>query len=669
MTRTSHSYKLAVKSIDDSPKGSVVRAVIMAPVTDLQGEVIDTRSLILPLKGGGTVRGYELTRDHKLNITLVTNHDLKDGRMNRDVRQIIGSVTCGELNEFDELVVDISFSSIAIAQDMYTLVKEGHLDDVFSIVAWHNGPDSDGIIRNAEPIQLGLVWKSANQRARVLAKALGEGATVTKVDVNAKKELLAAKQAEVESLESEISEAEAEEQEVVKSAEEIEAEQKAADDAAAEKAKADQEAADAKAAEEAAEEDKRKAEEEAEAARKKEEEDNVSTTQKELAAKAAAAKVNEEARQAETVVDDTKRRALAVKGLTALRNRDSGEVARINKELEKTATADIKQIAAKAAEDGRAGYGDVSGEGTATSFLQAELDATAAKLYEGVGGIVAKVTKKTLTGNSTEYRKRIKRERLQYAPAPYGKNKKVQHLLPAWFNAKVQPWAVIAAWDEELAEDAPYDFFNEVTEDLFDGALWNEEFMILGFAGGTFGGRVYEATGILPILKTAGDRYAQYTVDSTFPKVLATAIGNIISTQRNPQITLAMTRTTRAQLAGIQDADGNLLFTGNGQTLDLGLLGTVSIEEVDERNVPNGQILVGDMSQYIDLEKGGVKILGSQHASLDGVSLYQSDGEALRARQRIGGGPLFPEAFYVLGTQTVASGVALPAQPTADVVV
>lgn len=663
MTKQKTIRQLSFKSLTDVSEGkqSIVRAVLTAPVEDSDGEIYDTYTMRVPLKGGGYKLGADLDGTEDLNITFVTNHDLATGGINRDVRETIGRVMRGKLNDQGEFVVDLFFSSIKEAQDMYTLVIEGCLDDCLSLVYWHYGEDTDGIIRNAEPFQLGIVWKSANQRARVIAssKSLKEGNIVTKIDVEAKKKQLAAKQAEVDAAQDEVAALESE----IESAEKPEG-----DDADADaQAKQEQEAKEAADAAELAEKETEEAEEkrkaEAEAAEKVEKKEVT----KNLSTKASASKPNSDVRQEEEQMDTTERKALAVKAMGAIRRNDSGAAMQIEKELEKTADTDTKKLADKAAADGRATYGGVTGEGTSNSFLQAELDAEAAKLYETVGGIVKRVTKKSLTGNSTEYRKRIKRDRLQYAPAPYGKNKKVQHVLPAWAEFKVQPWAVIAAWDEEIAEDSPYDYFAEVTEDLVDGALWNEEFMILGFAGGVFGGRTYAPTGILPILKTAGGRYAQYTIDSTFVKKLTEAYGNIVSTSRNPKIGLAMTRKTRANLAGIQDADGNLLFTGDGDKINLGLLGEVYIEEVEARNVPDNQILIGDFSQYYDLEKGGVRILGSQHATLDSVSLFQSDGEALRGRQRIGGGPLFKEAFYVLGTAAVGTGIVLPAQPTADV--
>lgn len=654
MTKKSTLQQLSVKSLDSDGEKSVVQAILTAPIPDGDGEVYDTHSMQVPLRGGGSKRASELDGTEELNIPFVTNHDLKTGGINVDVRETIGKVIRGKLNEAGEFVVDLFFSSIKEAQDMYTLVKEGCLDDCLSLVYWHYGASEDGVIYNAEPFQLGVVWKSSNERARVMAKSMSlkERNDVTKVDVEAKKKELAAKQAEVEALETEVQEAEAagvaeDGKQENQNEEQSENKETQAEAEKAEEARKAKEAEEAQAKADADAEEKRKTEE-AEAARKKEEEKEV--TAKEVAAKAAASAPNGDVKQEQTNINDTKdTRELAVKSLRALRDGDFSQVRSMTKKL-----------AAKAA--GRGAYEDITGEDTEVSILSAQIDNDARKLYEESGGLASRVTKKHLNGSNTEYKFRKKSGRFVFKPAPYGSAKEVQHIAPVYESVKVQPWAVIAAWDEEAAEDTPYDYYADVTADLGDGALFNEEFLIMGFGGGTFGGRTYAATGILPILKTAGNRSEQYVADSTFPAKLAAAMGKVVSTTRNARIDLVMTRATRATLAGIADADGRLMFTG-GNNIDLGLMGSVDIVEVDESILPDGQIVVGDLTQYVSVEKGGLKLLASQHATIDGVSLYQTDGEALRARQRLAGAPYFNESFYVL---TLGTTITVPAIPTVD---
>ena len=656
MTKKSALQHLSVKSLSTDGEGSMVQAVLTAPVPDSDGEVYDTRSMQVPIRGGGYKRGEDLDGTEELNIPFVTNHDLKTGGINIDVRETIGKVVRGKLNDAGEFVVDLFFSSIKEAQDMYTLIKEGCLDDCLSLVYWHYGESDDGVIYNAEPFQLGIVWKSANERARVIAKSMSlkERNNVTKkIDVEAKKKELAAKQAEVEALESEVKEAEAvdagdqETDEQKQAREQAEADAQAQEEAKKAEAeeKAQKEADEAKAKADAEAEEKRKAEE-AEAAKKAEEEKEV--TAKQTAAKAAAGAPNKDVEQDTSKVNDTREtKELAVKSLSALRNGDYSQMRSM-----------AKKLAAKA--DGRGSYEDITGEDSEVSILSAQIDNDARKLYEEAGGLASRVTKKHLNGSNVEYKFRKKNGRLVFKPAPYGTDKDVQHIEPVYESVKVQPWAVIAAWDEEAAEDTPFDYYEDVTADLSDGALFNEEFLIMGFGGGTFAGRTYAATGILPILKTAGNRSEKYTADETFPAKLAVAMGKVVSTTRNARISLVMTRVTRASLAGIADQDGRLLFTG-GNSLDLGLMGTVDIVEVDESILPDGQIVIGDLTQYVSVEKGGLKLLASQHASVDGVSLYQTDGEALRARQRLAGAPYFNESFYVL---TLGNAITVPAIPS-----
>lgn len=661
MTKQKSSQHVSVKAMETLPKGkgTIITACLTAPVTDSDGEVYDTDTMQIPLKGGGYVNGSELNDSQDLNIPIVTNHDLETGQINRDVRQTIGRVMSGHLNDARELITKLYFSSIEEAQKIATLIEEGVLDDCLSLVYWHYGEASDGVIYNAEPFQLGVVWKSANQRARVIASSKSlktEGDDVSKRDAETIKKELAAKQAESEALEAELKEAEAETPvEPEQLAPEVTEEKPVTEEtptATPTPVEEDDDKEEVPVATPTNDQDKEEPGESEE-----------SVDPKQTAAKSAATKPNADVKQPTThEVDETRAKELAVKSMQALRNGDSATFAGIQKELSKVVDSDVaKRVSAKDA--GRLAYGDIE-----DTFTQALIDQDFARLYKEAGGVASRVSKKTLTGNNPIYRKRLKKSRYAFAPAPYGGNKKVQHVLPEYAEFKVQPWAVIAAWDEEAAEDAPFDFFQDVNDDLLESALANEEFMIVGFDGGTFGGRTYERTGILAIAKEATERvtnpvdmYTQYTANSTFTTTLATVLGNVRSTRRNARYSLVMSRTTLASLAGIQDADGKLLFTG-GSTLDLGLLGTVDIVEVDAELVPGNQIIVGDLAMYQEVEKGGVKLLGSQHATLDTVSLYQSDGEALRARQRIGGGLLFNEAFHVLGTGTA---IVLPTQPTA----
>lgn len=656
MTKQKSLQHVSVKAMETAPKGmgTIVTACLTAPVVDSDGEVYDTYSMQVPVKGGGYVTGKDLDDSQDLNIPIVTNHDLETGQINRDVRETIGRVMSGHLDDEGKLITKLYFSSIAEAQKIATLIDEGVLDDCLSLVYWHYGASSDGVIYNSEPFQLGVVWKSANQRARVIASSKSlktEGNDVPKRDAETIRKELAAKQADVEALETELQDAEpveshdAADDKQAPDADKAEDKKTEGDEVKADDA---QDTQDDSNEEEAEEETNDQADES---------EDKEAPVKQEIAAKAAAGKVNTDAKQPTVQDDPDAARELAAKSLRALRAGDSAGFAQFQKEIAKVADGEVsKVVSAKA--DGRLAYEDIEG-----TYTQALIDQDFARLYKEAGGVASKVSKKHLTGNNPSYRKRIKASRYVFAPAPYGKEKVVQHNIDQYKEWKVQPWAVIAAWDEEAAEDSPFDYMQDVTNDLFDGALANEEFLIIGFDGGTYRGRTYERTGVLAHLKAAGGRYTQYAADKTFVPKLAAVLGSVRSTSRNATYSLTMSRSTLASLSGVQTDNGELLFAGAGQSINMGMLGNVNIVEVDDELLPNGQIIVGDWSMYQEVEKGGVKLLGSQHATVDGVSLYQTDGEALRARQRLGGGPLFNEAFWVMGTGT---GITLPTQPAAQ---
>lgn len=604
------------KATDVNVKEKLVTAIVTAPTLDRDGDVIDTASILVPLKDGSLVRAETLTGSEQVDVPFQIDHD-------PSVKSTIGSAKSARYTENGELEVVFRVSSRELAQEMFTLLDEGHLNNAFSITFMYDWEDIEGgILKNVELIEISLVYRGSNRNARLIAisKSIKEKQMEKSAELTEAEAKLAAAQKEVDELKAKESE--------VTPVETTET-----------PAPAPQPTETAAPAETPA-----PAEEPAEQEQLKEEKSKMTTEQKVIATKTPAQATQEDAPKA---FDEKKVRETAIKAIQALRSGDTFTLNNLNKELG-------KELKKKSLEDGRQPYAEVESD-----FTQALISWDVTSLYQESGGLSALVNHKSLTGNMTSYRKRIRNARFVFKPAPYGAAKDVQHLKDTFKEYKVQPWAVIAAWDEEIAEDMPYNYYAEVTADLNDGALFNDEFMIMAFDGGVFGGRTYERTGILPTLKEAGGRWSKLVYDKTLPAQLTAALGNIVSTTRNAVITIGGTRTTLAKIAGITDTDGRLLFP-NG-AIDLGLMGKVNFVELDAAVVGDDQLVIGDYKMYTDVEKGGLKLLGSQHASIDGVSLYQTDGEALRARQRIGGGVDFIEAFYVLSTGT---DIVVPAQPT-----
>lgn len=140
--------------------------------TDRHHEHVDVKSLRLPLKGGGDMRvdaipseGVEGLPD----IPLMVNHSA-------DAKDIIGSVRNAYYSN-DELIFEAGISKREIAQEMLTLIEEGHLSNAFSITMvdfkYHLETET---ISDAEVIEVSLVYRGSNKEARLLAiKSLTEG--------------------------------------------------------------------------------------------------------------------------------------------------------------------------------------------------------------------------------------------------------------------------------------------------------------------------------------------------------------------------------------------------------------------------------------------------------------------------------------------------------------
>ncbi len=137
---------------------------------DRHGEYVDTKSLRLPLKGGGFVRADAIPADgiEGVDIPLMLNHSA-------DITDVIGSVRKAYF-ENGELIFEAGLSTTELAKEIMTLVDEGHLSNAFSITMIDFDYDYESeTIYGAEVIEVSVVYRGANREARLLAvKSLGE---------------------------------------------------------------------------------------------------------------------------------------------------------------------------------------------------------------------------------------------------------------------------------------------------------------------------------------------------------------------------------------------------------------------------------------------------------------------------------------------------------------
>lgn len=130
--------------------------------TDRHYEKVDVKTLRLPLKGGGFITAGAISPEgiEGVDVPLMLNHSA-------DVKDVIGSVRKAYFTN-GELIFEAGISSLEKAQDVLTLIEEGHLSNAFSITMIDFDYEQDTIY-NAEVIEVSVVYRGSNKEARLLA--------------------------------------------------------------------------------------------------------------------------------------------------------------------------------------------------------------------------------------------------------------------------------------------------------------------------------------------------------------------------------------------------------------------------------------------------------------------------------------------------------------------
>ena len=171
--------KLSTKSVDGERR---IVFVASSNNEDRHYEHVDVASLRLPLKGGGDITVSAIPSEgvsEVIDIPLMLNHS-------GDVRDVIGSIRAAYFSN-NELTFEAGISKREIAQEMLTLLEEGHLSNAFSItmIDYDYNMDSETISK-AEVIEVSLVYRGSNKEARLLAikSLLGDKMPKTKQNDN-----------------------------------------------------------------------------------------------------------------------------------------------------------------------------------------------------------------------------------------------------------------------------------------------------------------------------------------------------------------------------------------------------------------------------------------------------------------------------------------------------
>lgn len=159
--------KAKVAEVDGEHK---VTFVASSPNEDRDYERVNISTFRLPVKGGGHIIVSDLPTAgaDNVDIPLLLDHDLWT------VEKVIGSVRKAFYTN-GELVFEAGISNRPIAQEMYMLLSEGHLDNAFSIQYRDcNHDNATNTDNDGEIVEVSLVVRGSNMDARVLAvKSVG----------------------------------------------------------------------------------------------------------------------------------------------------------------------------------------------------------------------------------------------------------------------------------------------------------------------------------------------------------------------------------------------------------------------------------------------------------------------------------------------------------------
>jgi ATP-dependent Clp protease, protease subunit len=218
---------------------------------------------------------------------------------------------------------------------------------------------------------------------------------------------------------------------------------------------------------------------------------------------------------------------------------------------------------------------------------------------------------------------------------------------PVWTPITFEPyeWAVIVPWRDGDQKRTAINIYNQIVQYIGKEYAKLEDKIILTYAGQTIGTETRPASGLVPILTTANRDIQASSYDSAeVVGALATAYGQ---TESDGMITLVANRTTWAQLATSLDGFDRPLFTVVGQEVSAGALGSfnVKISSVME----DGDVVIGNMADYLVVTRGGLGTLFSNQAYIAGViNLFTQDASAIRADVDITGGVKRLESFSLI---------------------
>lgn len=132
------------------------------------GFTVDLSTLEAPLIDGSKKLVSQLTDDDKLALPLLIDHSWSIDRQ-------AGTITKLTVDE-DGLEAVAKLANVETGELVYQLAKDGALTNSFSIsIDYFHDPSKDGIISNAQLVEISVVYKGADQRAALRSVNSHEG--------------------------------------------------------------------------------------------------------------------------------------------------------------------------------------------------------------------------------------------------------------------------------------------------------------------------------------------------------------------------------------------------------------------------------------------------------------------------------------------------------------
>lgn len=499
--------QISAKSV--TPEGEKwMRLITTAPTLDRDGEVIDTASLKIPVKPFGTKYASELTPSDIIDLPFLLDHKW-------EVEKQLGSVRSMFINADGELETLVGFTSLARGKDAHTLAKENHLGNSFSgTFDYLNSYTVDGVIYDAELVELSMVFKGSNRRARVLevSKSVKKGSNMADNDED--QEVVEETTTETETVEERVETKPVDEEKVVEKT----------------------------------------------IKKEKPMSDSVAVKQVKDVPKA------EVIEKKEVKMSDDEQRKLFVKQVMAYQSRDLSALEELNEKAYKADSSEHRDLQKKAID-----FSD------GASIFQTEVvSSDIQQEYTNVGRVGTLVQRIDITGAET-WKQIIQTAGAGFRPVGVEEEKQEDKPVWTHLSIEPKEHALIVAWYDGVAKRTPLAVYQTIVQYIAREYAKLEDKIILSFAGVTTGGGdVFAATGIVPVLLADGTQTVN-VADFTAAKIqegLGRAYGHIDS---DGTLTMVANRQTWGMLAVTVDTQGRNVFTVVGNQVSAGALGTFNV--------------------------------------------------------------------------------------------